>query len=67
MKRAFNISAEEYIAVLETEAETLLRHYYDPNSEGTGHFNTTATTLQFRINELKKDISTRYEGEYVNR
>ena len=44
----------EYVAVLETEKETLLRHYYNPDQEGTGHFNTTASVLQQRIDEIKK-------------
>lgn len=48
-----NITKQEYIAVLETERETLLRYYYKPNEEGTGHFNTAASVLENRINELK--------------
>lgn len=52
----FNITNEEYLAVLETEKETLLRHYYKPQSEGTGHFNTAATVLQSRIDEIRKEM-----------
>jgi hypothetical protein len=54
----FNITNEEYLAVLETEKETLLRHYYKPQSEGTGHFNTAATVLQSRIDEIRKEMGS---------
>ena len=50
------VTNEEYVAVLETEKETLLRHYYNPDQEGTGHFNTTASVLQQRIDEIKKKM-----------
>ena len=52
----FNNTKEEYIAVLETEKEVLLRHYYNPNVSGTGHFNTAVGVLQHRINELKAEL-----------
>jgi hypothetical protein len=51
-----NITKEEYIAVLETERETLVRYYYKPHEEGTGHFNTAAGVLEHRINELKAQL-----------
>ena len=51
-----NLTKQEYIAVLETEKETLRRHYYKPETEGTGHFNTAATVLEHRINELKAQL-----------
>ena len=54
----FNITNEEYLAVLETEKETLLRHYYKPQSEGTRHFNTAATVLQSRIDEIRKEMGS---------
>jgi len=54
--KTFKITNEEYVAVLETEKETLLRHYYHPDHEGTGHFNTAASVLQHRINEIKKEM-----------
>ena len=56
--KPFNITNEEYLAVLETEKETLLRHYYKPQSEGTGHFNTAASVLQHRIDEIRKEMGT---------
>jgi len=49
----YDITRDEYIAVLETEIETL-RRYYNPHSEGTGHFNTAISVLQYRVEELKK-------------
>jgi hypothetical protein len=50
----YQVTNEEYVAVLETEKEILLRDYYRPKEEGTGHFNTTASALQQRIDEIKK-------------
>lgn len=52
MKQFFT-SREEYIAVLETEVETLRRYYYNPELSGTGHFNTAISVLNLRIEELK--------------
>jgi len=52
----FNITNEQYLAVLETEKETLLRYYHKPHEEGTGHFNTAAAVLQHRIDEIKKEM-----------
>jgi hypothetical protein len=49
----YDITREEYIAVLETEVE-VLRRYYKPETEGTGHFNTAISVLEMRINELKE-------------
>ena len=49
----FDITRDQYIAVLETEIETL-RRYYNPQAEGTGHFNTAIGVLQRRIDEIKK-------------
>jgi len=51
--QVFDITREEYIAVLETEVETLSRYYYKPNEGGTGHFNTAISVLKHRIEELK--------------
>ena len=55
MKQFFT-SKEEYIAVLQTEMETLLRFYYNPSTEGTGHFNTAAGVLKSRIQELQEQL-----------
>jgi hypothetical protein len=51
-----NITMQEYIAVLQAERETLLKDYYKPQSEGTGHYNTAASVLQFRITELSRGL-----------
>ena len=53
MKQFFT-SREEYIAVLENEVEILRRYYFNPNTSGTGHFNTAIGVLEGRIEELKK-------------
>ena len=50
----YDVTREEYIAVLETEVETLRRYYYNPDAEGTGHFNTAISVLQLRIKDLKE-------------
>jgi hypothetical protein len=52
----FHTSNEEYIAVLETEAETLRRYYYDETTEGTGHFNTAISVLEHRIKQLREQL-----------
>jgi hypothetical protein len=51
-----SLTKQEYIAVLEVEKETLLRDYFKPEVEGTGHFNTAAGVLQHRIDELKAQL-----------
>jgi hypothetical protein len=51
--KTFDISKEEYVAVLQTEVETLRRYYYNPDAEGTGHFNTAISVLEQRIKEIE--------------
>jgi len=52
-----DVSSREYIAVLQTEVETLRRYYYKgPDAEGTGHFNTAIWVLEFRIKELMSEV-----------
>jgi len=51
--QTFNTTREEYIAVLETEVETLRRYYFKPETEGTGHFNTAISVLEKRIEEIR--------------
>lgn len=51
--QVFNTTREEYIAVLETEVETLRRYYFKPETEGTGHFNTAILVLEKRIEEIR--------------
>jgi len=50
--QTFDTTREECIAVLETEVE-VLRRYYKPETEGTGHFNTAISVLQRRIEEIR--------------
>lgn len=47
---------ETYLAVLRAEKETLLKDYYKPQEEGTGHFNTAATVLDIRIKQLESEL-----------
>ena len=60
----FDITREQYIAVLETEVETLSRYYFKPQEEGTGHFNTAIGVLKQRIEELKTDTG-RSDSKFV--
>jgi len=47
---------EMYIAVLREERENLLNNYFNPDKEGTGHFNTAAFVLDMRIKEIEKEL-----------
>lgn len=46
----------EYIAVLRKEIQ-LLKTRYNPDEEGTGHFNTTISVLEGRVKELEADLN----------
>jgi len=46
----------EYIAVLRKEIQ-VLKTRYNPDEEGTGHFNTTISVLEGRIKELEADLN----------
>jgi hypothetical protein len=50
------VSLKDYISVLETEVETLRKNYYNSQPEGTGHFKTAVSVLEFRIEELKTQL-----------
>lgn len=52
--KTFDITREEYIAVLRTEVEVLKRDYYNPSEEGTGHFNTAIGVLEQRIKAIQE-------------
>ena len=52
-----DLSKEAYINVLKQEHQTLLTEYYKPQEEGTGHFNTAASVLLCRIEQLEHEIS----------
>jgi hypothetical protein len=46
----------EYIAVLRKEIQ-VLKTRYNPDEEGTGHFNTTISVLEGRVKELEADLN----------
>lgn len=47
---------EEYIEILEKEI-TVLRTRYNPDMEGTGHYNTAISVLEDRVKELKRETT----------
>ena len=49
------INKEEYIKVLKKEV-SVLQTRFKPHEEGTGHFNTAASVLQHRIDEIRKEM-----------
>jgi len=51
----YETTREEYVAVLKNEVETLRRYYYNPQAEGTGHFNTAISVLEHRIKEIETE------------
>jgi len=50
---SYDITKEQYIAVLEMERGLLLRDYFKPQTEGTGHFDTAIKVLEHRIQEIR--------------
>lgn len=46
----------EYIAVLRKEIQ-VLKTRYNPDEEGTGHFNTAISVLEGRVKELEADLN----------
>jgi prefoldin subunit 5 len=46
----------EYLNVLKKEIE-VLKSRYNPNQEGTGHFNTAISVLQSRIEEIENELN----------
>jgi hypothetical protein len=46
----------KYIAVLRKEIQ-VLKARYNPEIEGTGHFNTAISVLENRIEELEKELN----------
>lgn len=51
----------EYIAVLRKEIE-VLKNRYNPELEGTGHFNTAISVLEVRVKELEADLNWPFPG-----
>lgn len=46
----------EYIAVLRKEIQ-VLKTRYNPELEGTGHYNTAISVLEGRVKELEADLN----------
>ena len=46
----------EYLAVLRKEI-SVLKSRFDPNQEGTGHFNTAISVLENRISEIEQELT----------
>ena len=46
----------QYIAVLRKEIQ-VLKTRYNPEIEGTGHFNTAISVLENRIKELEQELN----------
>jgi hypothetical protein len=51
----YDTTREEYVAVLKNEVETLRRYYFNPDAEGTGHFNTAISVLEMRIKQIEEN------------
>lgn len=49
----------EYISVLRKEIQ-VLKTRYNPDTEGTGHYNTAISVLESRIKELESDLKWPY-------
>lgn len=50
--KSVSCSDAEYISVLKEEIQ-VLKFKFNPNEEGTGHYNTAISVLQERINEIQ--------------
>jgi hypothetical protein len=53
---------EDYIQVLEKEISVLKRRF-NPNSEGTGHYNTAISVLEDRVKEIKAELNWPFPSE----
>lgn len=53
---------EDYIQVLEKEI-SVLKGRYNPNSEGTGHYNTAISVLEDRVKEIKGELNWPFPSE----
>lgn len=56
--------SKEYIDMLKQERQVLLDRY-DPDSEGTGHFNTAVSVLTARIQELETPTKLKQGSVWV--
>jgi len=53
----FDLTREEYVAVLQNEIETLRRYYFKPQEEGTGQYNTAISVLESRVQEINDQLN----------
>ncbi len=53
---------EEYVQVLEKEISVLLGRF-NPDTEGTGHYNTAASVLVDRVKEIKAELNWPFPHE----
>ena len=44
---------QRYLSVLRNEVALLKSQYYKPQEDGTGHFNTAISVLEYRIKEIE--------------
>jgi hypothetical protein len=51
----------QYIAVLRKEIQ-VLKTRYNPEIEGTGHFNTAISVLEERVKELENELNWPFPG-----
>jgi len=51
----------QYIDVLRKEIQ-VLKTRYNPEIEGTGHFNTAISVLENRIKELEQELNWPFPG-----
>ena len=51
-----------YLSVLRKEI-SVLQTKYKPHEEGTGHFNTAISVLEFRIKEIESETNWPFPNE----
>ena len=51
-----------YLDVLKKEI-SVLQTKYKPDEEGTGHFNTAISVLEFRIKEIESEMNWPFPNE----
>lgn len=51
----------QYISVLRKEIQ-VLKTRYNPEIEGTGHFNTAISVLEGRVEELEAEVTWPFPG-----
>jgi hypothetical protein len=51
----------QYLEILEAEKAKILQRF-DPHAEGTGHFNTAASVLEQRIQEIRQELIDKKGG-----